>query len=96
MVDPDELRRHRRALRILVVVLIPLAIWTVVGLIALWPGNISSHVNPEMAGYNVEGVTYPSARITGLAQISCEGLSGLDARGHRHPLCQRHRRAARR
>ena len=33
MVDPDELRRHRRALRILVVVLIPLAIWTVVGLI---------------------------------------------------------------
>ena len=76
MVDPDELRRHRRALRILVVVLIPLAIWTVVGLIALWPGNISSHVNPEMAGYNVEGVTYPSARITGLAQISCEGLSG--------------------
>ena len=76
MVDPDELRRHRRALRILVVVLIPLAIWTVVGMIALWPGNISSHVNPEMAGYNVEGVTYPSARITGLAQISCEGLSG--------------------
>ena len=76
MVDPDELRRHRRALRILVVVLIPLAIWTVVGLIALWPGNISSHVNPEMAGYNVQGVTYPSARITGLAQISCEGLSG--------------------
>ena len=76
MIDPDELRRHRRALRILVVVLIPLAIWTVAGLIALWPGNIASHVNPEMAGYNVEGVTYPSARITVLTEISCDGLSG--------------------
>ena len=47
MVDPDELRRHRRALRILVVVLIPLAIWTVVGLIALWPGDVSGQVNPD-------------------------------------------------
>ena len=76
LVDPVELRRHRRALRILVVVLIPLAIWTVVGMIALWPGDVSDHVNPEVAGYNVEGVTYPSARITAIAQISCDGLSG--------------------
>ena len=65
MVDPDELRRHRRALRILVVVLIPLAIWTVVGLIVLWPGDISDQVNPDMAGATTsQGVTYPSARIT--------------------------------
>ena len=28
LVNPDELRRHQRALRILIVVLIPLAIWT--------------------------------------------------------------------
>ena len=76
LVDPVELRRHRRALRILVVVLIPLAIWTVVGMIALWPGDVSGHINPEVAGYNVEGVTYPSARITAIAQISCDGLSG--------------------
>ena len=41
LVDADELRRHRRALRVLVVVLIPLAVWTVVGLVALWPGDIS-------------------------------------------------------
>ncbi len=76
MVDPDELRRHRRALRILVVVLIPLAIWTLVGLIALWPGDISSHVNQDVAGYSVAGVTYPKARITSLTEISCDGLSG--------------------
>ncbi len=76
LVNPDELRHHQRALRILIVVLIPLAIWTVVGLIAFWPGDISRHVNSDVAGYSVPGVTYPTARITGIKEISCEGLSG--------------------
>jgi uncharacterized membrane protein len=76
MVNPDELRRHQRALRILIVVLIPLAIWTVVGLITFWPGDISRHVNGDVAGYSVPGVTYPRAQITEVKQISCEGLSG--------------------
>jgi uncharacterized membrane protein len=76
MVDADELRRHRRALRMLVVVLIPLAVWTLVGLIALWPGDISDSVNSDVAGYSVPGVSYPTARITGVEEISCEGLSG--------------------
>ncbi|HLL62223.1 MAG TPA: YibE/F family protein, partial [Propionibacteriaceae bacterium] len=77
MLDPDELRRHRRALRILVVVLIPLAIWTVVGLIVFWPGDISDRVNPDLAGgYNIPGVTYPSARITEVKEIACDGLPG--------------------
>jgi uncharacterized membrane protein len=76
LVNPDELRRHQRALRILIVVLIPLAIWTVVGLVAFWPGDISRHVNPDVAGYSVPGVTYPTARITSIKEISCEGLSG--------------------
>ncbi|HZA74464.1 MAG TPA: YibE/F family protein, partial [Propionibacteriaceae bacterium] len=77
MVDPAELRRHRRALRILIVVLVPLAIWTVVGLIVFWPGDISDRVNPNQAGgYNIPGVTYPSARITEVKEISCDGLPG--------------------
>jgi uncharacterized membrane protein len=76
MVNPDELRRHQRALRILIVVLIPLAIWTIVGLITFWPGDISRHVNADVAGYSVPGVSYPTARITDIKPISCEGLSG--------------------
>jgi hypothetical protein len=60
-VNPDELRRHQRALRILIVVLIPLAIWTIVGLITFWPGDISRHVNADVAGYSVPGVSYPTA-----------------------------------
>ncbi len=74
--DPVELRRHRRALRILIVVLIPLAIWTVVGLIALWPGDISANIRSDVAGYNVAGVTYPSATITAIQETSCDGLAG--------------------
>jgi uncharacterized membrane protein len=76
LVNPDELRRHQRALRILIVVLIPLAIWTLVGLIAFWPGDISRHVNSDVAGYSVPGISYPTARVTGIKEISCEGLSG--------------------
>jgi uncharacterized membrane protein len=76
LVNPDELRRHQRALRILIVVLIPLAIWTLVGLIVFWPGDISRHVNADVAGYSVPGVTYPTARVTEVREISCEGLSG--------------------
>jgi uncharacterized membrane protein len=75
-VKPDELRRHQRALRILIVVLIPLAIWTLVGLVAFWPGDISRQVNPDVTGYSVPGVTYPTARITDIKEISCEGLAG--------------------
>src|SRR5215211_868754 len=76
LLNPDELRRHQRALRILIVVLIPLAIWTLVGLIVFWPGDTSRHVNADVAGYSVPGVTYPTARITEISEISCEGLSG--------------------
>jgi len=75
-VTAAELYRHRRALRILIVVLIPLGIWTLVGLIALWPGNVSDHVNADAAGYSVAGVTYPHAKITAVEEISCDGLAG--------------------
>ena len=71
-----ELYRHRRALRILIVVLIPLGIWTLVGLVALWPGDVSEHVNADAGGYSVPGVTYPHAKITAVEPISCDGLPG--------------------
>ncbi len=71
-----ELARHRRALRIMVVVLIPLAIWTAAGLIALWPQDVRSHINADVAGYSVAGVSYPTGRIAAIQPISCDGLAG--------------------
>ncbi|GAA3623029.1 YibE/F family protein [Microlunatus ginsengisoli] len=71
-----DLARHRRALRIMVIALIPLAIWTAVGLIALWPHDVRSHINSDVSGYNVAGVTYPTGRVTAIQPIACDGLAG--------------------
>ncbi len=71
-----EMNRHRKALRMMVVVLIPLGIWTVAGLIALWPGDVSSHIRTDLSLYSVPGVTYPTARITTINETSCEGMVG--------------------
>lgn len=72
----SEAARHQQALRILIVVLIPLGIWTFAGLIALWPKDASSHINHDVAGYSVPGVTYPTAEITAVQPVSCEGMAG--------------------
>ena len=72
----NEAARHQRALRILVVVLIPLGIWTFAGLIALWPSDAASHVNADVAGYSIAGVSYPTAEITAIQPVSCEGMAG--------------------
>ena len=72
----QEAARHRRALGVLIVALIPLGVWTLAGLIYLWPGDISAHVNADIAGNSVPGVTYPTARITTVIEASCEGLPG--------------------
>ncbi len=58
------------------VVLIPLAIWTVAGLIALWPKDVASHIDTEGITYGVVGVSYPTGRVTNVARISCEGVPG--------------------
>jgi uncharacterized membrane protein len=72
----NEAARHRQALRILVVVLIPLGIWTFAGLIALWPKDVASHINADVAGYSIAGVTYPTGEIVGIEPVSCEGMAG--------------------
>src|SRR5690349_18895501 len=72
----NEAARHQQALRILVVVLIPLGIWTFAGLIALWPKDVASHINADVAGYSIAGVTYPRGEITAIKPVSCEGMAG--------------------
>jgi uncharacterized membrane protein len=86
-VTPAELRRHRRALRIMVVVLIPLGIWTLAGLIVFWPGDVSSHVLQGSSGYTVAGTTYPTAKITNITEISCEGAAGSTSGGDDNQTC---------
>jgi uncharacterized membrane protein len=74
--DAAQQSQHRRAVQVMVVVLVPLAIWTLVGMIVLWPGDASEHITEDPAGYTVSGVTFPRAKITKVTEMSCEGLAG--------------------
>lgn len=71
----SEIRRVR-ALRLMIVVLIPIAIWTVVGLIWLWPGNVSAHIQQDVSQYSVKGMTIPTGEITKVEATSCQGTPG--------------------
>lgn len=71
----SEIRRVR-ALRLMIVVLIPIAIWTVVGLIWLWPGNASAHIQQDVSQYSVKGMTIPTAEIIKVGEVSCQGKPG--------------------
>ncbi len=72
-VDPA---RQLRAVRILVVVLVPIAIWTIAGLIIFWPSDTASHIKQDLSQYTVSGLTIPRGEITKLSPISCDGQQG--------------------
>lgn len=68
--------RQLRALRLMIVVLIPVAVWTVVGLIWLWPDDVSQHIRQDTSTFSVQGLTLPRGEITQVTPISCGGQVG--------------------
>ena len=68
--------RQRRASQILIVILVPLAIWTLVGLVLLWPTDIRSHIQGDVAQFSVPGMTMPKGEVLSVNEISCAGLEG--------------------
>ncbi|MGI8459724.1 MAG: YibE/F family protein [Propionibacteriaceae bacterium] len=68
--------RHLKALRMLVVILIPVAVWTIAGLVVLWPDDLQSHIRPDLSTYTVAGVTLPKAEITEVNPVACDGQPG--------------------
>ena len=68
--------RQRRASQILIVVLVPLAVWTLVGLVLLWPANADSHIQRDVAQFSVAGMTMPKGEVLAVNEISCAGLEG--------------------
>ncbi|SDD19799.1 YibE/F family protein [Auraticoccus monumenti] len=73
---PESADRQRRAMRIMVVVLVPLAVWTLVGLIVMWPTDVADHIRSDASTYSVEGVTTPEGRVVSVNEINCDGLEG--------------------
>lgn len=84
--SPEDQARQRRAVRQLMIVLIPLAAWTLVGLIVMWPGNISEHIRPDSA-FAVEGMTVEKADVTAVTEISCDGVTGSAGAGSEGQVC---------
>ncbi|MGJ6980596.1 YibE/F family protein [Aestuariimicrobium soli] len=73
----DAQRSHRRsALTYLLAALIPLAIATVIGLVVLWPDDVSSHVNTAGIQEVLPGTTTHVGTITATRQVACEGQAG--------------------
>lgn len=73
---PQMERQERRALGLMVSFLVPVAVFTLVVLVWLWPRNVDSHIRNDSASVMVEGVTLPKGTVALVNQISCEGLTG--------------------
>jgi len=69
-------RRQRRALRLMIIILAPLAAATAIGLYALWPRDVSAHLQQNASQYSVPGMTLPTGLITKVQPISCSGQVG--------------------
>lgn len=67
---------QRRALRVMVLIVVPLAIWTLGALVVMWPGDVSEHINSESGGFAIAGSSMPTGTVTDIAEMSCEGMQG--------------------
>ena len=68
--------RRQSAIHVMVVILIPIAIWTMIALIVMWPDDISTHIRKDVSTASAEGLTLPEGRVTAIAVSSCDGMEG--------------------
>ncbi len=69
-------QQERKALRIMIVILIPILLVTIAALVALWPSDVQSHIRSDASSYTVEGVTTPRGTVTAVKEASCSGQAG--------------------
>ncbi|WP_071162123.1 YibE/F family protein [Acidipropionibacterium thoenii] len=74
--SPELAARERSALGRLLLVLAPLFLATVIGMIALWPHDVSSHLQSDTAAWNAPGVSIVTGTIESVHEGSCQGTAG--------------------
>lgn len=80
--DPGPgIRRSRTVRLVMLAVLVPLAVGTVWGLIALWPDDPSSHIRGEVSAYTTKNTEVLSAGILSIEEMSCDGMPGTSDPG---------------
>jgi uncharacterized membrane protein len=80
--DPDApspsdeaLGRRRRAVWLMLLLLVPVGLATVIGLVALWPDGEPTRAEQAAAEALPPGTTYPDGRVASLEQFEC-GVEG--------------------
>ena len=71
-----ERAERRIAVRMLAVFLVPAAVLTAIGLVWLWPGDVSDHIREDATQYAAEGVTFPTGTVSGVEEMPCQGQPG--------------------
>jgi uncharacterized membrane protein len=76
--DPDApppsaeaLTRRRRAVWLMLLLLVPAGLATVIGLVALWPGDEPTRAAQVAETFVPPGTTYPDGRIVSLQTLPC-------------------------
>ncbi|WP_448638754.1 YibE/F family protein [Geodermatophilus sp. URMC 63] len=69
--DLEVLTRRRRAVWLMLLLLVPAGLATVVGLVVLWPGDEPTQAQQVAETYLPPGQTYPDARVVSLQTLPC-------------------------
>ncbi|MFW6597881.1 YibE/F family protein [Propionibacteriaceae bacterium Y2011] len=73
---PEAEAHQRRAFKTMILIVIPIAVWTVVAMIVMWPHDVADHIRSDTSSYSVEGLTIPTGRVVSVTEHSCDGEVG--------------------
>lgn len=79
--------RQRRATMMMVVFLVPVAVFTIAGLIFYWPTNAQDHVRGDQSTFSVPGLQIPTGQVTEVRQVNCDGIAGSTTPDGRAQVC---------
>ncbi len=65
------MRLRRRAVWLMLLLLVPVGLATVIGLLVLWPGGEPTRAEQVAATYLPPGTTYPGARVVSVEEFDC-------------------------
>ncbi|MCZ2826548.1 MULTISPECIES: YibE/F family protein [unclassified Modestobacter] len=74
--DPAAVARRRTAVRLMLLVLVPVGIATLVGLVALWPSSEQTAAQRAAESFLPSGTTFPEATVASLETYECAAATG--------------------
>ena len=69
--SPETLGLRRRAVWLMLLLLVPVGLATVIGLIVLWPDGAPTRAQQAAATAEPPGTTYPDARVVSVEPLEC-------------------------